>query len=83
MHSILTNIKNIGCFLKFSVRGDGIAGAVVRGLVLNARLHASMQKKRRPITASPPAMSRVTLLIHELCQCFDEQFEELLGRQRV
>ena len=29
------------------------------------------------------AMSRVTLLIYELCQCIDEQSEELLGRQRV
>ena len=47
---------------------------------LSAKLHAGMQKERRPITASPPAMSRVTLLIHELCQRFDEQFEELLGR---
>ena len=28
-------------------------------------------------------MSRVTLLIYELCQCIDEQSEELLGRQRV
>lgn len=50
---------------------------------LSAKLHDIIQKERRPITVSPPAMSRVTLLIHELCQCFDEQFEELLGRQRV
>ena len=50
---------------------------------LNAKLHDIIQKERRPITASPPAMSRVTLLIYELCQCIDEQSEELLGRQRV
>ena len=40
-------------------------------------------KERRPITASPPAMSRVTLSIYGFRQRFDEQFEELFGRQGV